>query len=442
MPTPQVTNPANLFTIVSPAGKQADAVGSGPSFGQVFSREIAERQQADQSAKTEAAPAPAKPQQAASGSAQSSSSSTPQAAARPASGEAKQPSKSKVSDEKAANNEEASETKETAEQSPEEVLAMVASLAQMSSAAADGTPVDAPPQETMAMVDPAMLLAASGLTRADQAAMRFGNADLAAGELQSGGKALELDADGRGARMKDMLLEHGLKAGSDAHGNAATRPHSDMHADAAASGDLAALTAKGQELMLNAESQSASSDFSAKLQDTLTQIPASMQSVQQIAHAATRAMEGKAADRLTPAVGSPGWDQALGQKVVWMVAGEQQSASLTLNPPDLGPLQVVLNVTNSQATATFTAAQPEVRQALEAAMPKLRDMLGEAGIQLGQATVNSGSPNQQNQQDSSNASRRGGQGAGGGGDGQAISAAQTSRVLPSSSGQGMVDTFV
>src|SRR5690606_6787543 len=91
--------------------------------------------------------------------------------------------------------------------------------------------------------------------------------------------------------------------------------------------------------------------------------------------------------RLTPPVGTPGWDQALGQRVVWMAGNGQHSASLILNPPELGPLQVVLNVADSQATASFFAAQPEVRQALEAAMPRLRDMLGAAGIELGQANV-------------------------------------------------------
>ena len=103
------------------------------------------------------------------------------------------------------------------------------------------------------------------------------------------------------------------------------------------------------------------------------------------------------ANHLAPRVGTPGWDQSLGQKVVWMASNAQQSASLILNPPDLGPLQVVLSVSNNEATAQFTAAQPEVRQALEASMPKLREMLGEAGIQLGEASVNAGTPgNQQN----------------------------------------------
>jgi flagellar hook-length control protein FliK len=98
---------------------------------------------------------------------------------------------------------------------------------------------------------------------------------------------------------------------------------------------------------------------------------------------------------LAPAVGSNGWDQALGQRVVWMVSGGEQSASLSLNPPDLGPLQVVLNVSQGHATANFTAAQPEVRQALEAAMPRLRDMLENAGISLGQTNVSAGTPQQQ-----------------------------------------------
>lgn len=101
-----------------------------------------------------------------------------------------------------------------------------------------------------------------------------------------------------------------------------------------------------------------------------------------------------AIDKLAPQVGTSGWDQAVGQKVVWMAAGAQSSASLTLNPPDLGPLHVALSMANNQATVSFTAAQPEVRQALEAALPKLREMLGDAGIQMGQASVNAGAPQQ------------------------------------------------
>lgn len=178
---------------------------------------------------------------------------------------------------------------------------------------------------------------------------------------------------------------------------------------------------------------------SAKLQDAL---PAVATGTPQIQPAALNAAQNVAhpTDKLTPQVGSPGWDQALGQKVVWMVAGSQQSASLTLNPPDLGPMQVVLNVSNGQADATFTANQPEVRQALEAALPKLREMMSEAGIQLGQTTISAGMPHQHNKP-----GEQGGQGSRSAGQGADTADSTAPRITGSSritsGGQGLVDTF-
>jgi flagellar hook-length control protein FliK len=57
-------------------------------------------------------------------------------------------------------------------------------------------------------------------------------------------------------------------------------------------------------------------------------------------------------------------------------------------------MQVVLSVTNDQASVTFSANQEEVRQALENALPRLREMMSESGIALGNATVNAGSQGQ------------------------------------------------
>ena len=146
------------------------------------------------------------------------------------------------------------------------------------------------------------------------------------------------------------------------------------------------------------------------------------------------------ADKLTGRVGTPAWDQQLGQKVVWMAAGGDQSATLTLNPPDLGPVQVVLTVTNDQADAAFMSAQPEVRQALEAAMPRLREMMSEAGIAFGSATVSAGTPEQQNNGERATSGERRGNGQGGGVSGGeiAIAPAAGGRSRPSLSA---VDTF-
>lgn len=146
------------------------------------------------------------------------------------------------------------------------------------------------------------------------------------------------------------------------------------------------------------------------------------------------------ADKLTGRVGTPAWDQQLGQKVVWMAAGGDQSATLTLNPPDLGPVQVVLTVTNDQADAAFMSAQPEVRQALEAAMPRLREMMSEAGIAFGSATVSAGTQEQQNNGERAASGERRGNGQGGGVSGGeiAIAPAAGGRSRPSLSA---VDTF-
>ena len=96
--------------------------------------------------------------------------------------------------------------------------------------------------------------------------------------------------------------------------------------------------------------------------------------------------------------GKTGWDQAISQKIVWMVGAAEQTATLSLNPPDLGPLQVVINVSNQMADTTFISNNAEVRQALQDGMANLREKMAESGIQLGQANVNSGG---QSQQDSS-----------------------------------------
>jgi flagellar hook-length control protein FliK len=102
-------------------------------------------------------------------------------------------------------------------------------------------------------------------------------------------------------------------------------------------------------------------------------------------------------EHLPAKFGSPAWDQAIGQKVIWMVAGGRQTAELSLNPPDLGPLKVVLSVSNDQASANFFSSAPEVREALESALPRLRQMMNDAGIQLSGFSVNSNATNQGNQ---------------------------------------------
>ncbi|QTO43257.1 flagellar hook-length control protein FliK [Burkholderia latens] len=93
---------------------------------------------------------------------------------------------------------------------------------------------------------------------------------------------------------------------------------------------------------------------------------------------------------LTPHVGTADWTDALSQKVVFLSNAHQQSAELTLNPPDLGPLQVVLRVADNHAHALFVSQHAQVRDAVEAALPKLREAMEAGGLGLGSATVSDG----------------------------------------------------
>ncbi|SFN71192.1 flagellar hook-length control protein FliK [Nitrosospira briensis] len=141
---------------------------------------------------------------------------------------------------------------------------------------------------------------------------------------------------------------------------------------------------------------------------------------------------------LEPRIGAPGWDNALGQKVLWMVSQQQQVAELSLNPPDLGPLQVVLSINGDQASAVFVSQQADVRQALEAALPRLKEMMADSGINLGNTTVSSDSPQQQREFE-----RQAGPGAryGNGGDGVGGQGIDIGTAYIRSGGNGLVDTF-
>lgn len=134
--------------------------------------------------------------------------------------------------------------------------------------------------------------------------------------------------------------------------------------------------------------------------------------------------------------GKSGWDQAISQKVVWMVGSGEQSATLNLNPPDLGPLQVVINVNNDKADTTFISQNVEVRKALEEGMSTLRDMMGQAGVELGQTNVSTNSQAQQSFEQASKQASRSTTDTGASAPEQLRNSVAVARVA-----NGLVDTF-
>ena len=81
-------------------------------------------------------------------------------------------------------------------------------------------------------------------------------------------------------------------------------------------------------------------------------------------------------------LGQANWDQAVGERIQWMVGQKMQGAQVKLNPANLGPMEVRIQVQNDQASVQFTAHHAVVREALEAALPRLRDMFESSGVEL------------------------------------------------------------
>ena len=136
------------------------------------------------------------------------------------------------------------------------------------------------------------------------------------------------------------------------------------------------------------------------------------------------------------------WAQYFSQKITWLATSDKQTAQITLNPAHMGPIEISLNLDKSSATASFVSANAEVRDAIETAMPRLREMFANAGIELGQTNVSSESFRQQSGNDDGNSNRGAGQGI----TDKAILGADSTlslhaRTFSTQRGNGLVDIF-
>ena len=413
MNTPAINNPANIGSIPA-SPKPSNAGNSDVGFDQVLSREVADRKSA--------------------GDASSAGPNEAGPAAPPSQPNAK-PAMARKSDEKSDDGEPAeiadaaqADSNAQAQAASAQLLALVADVGGLKPAAAAA-------DSTAPKVDATSIASA-------------GKGDALLAGVRDTTTATGADKD---AALKPQTAQTdfavALKFGADARQASDTKTSNgtDTRTDPRAMLTTATAVAGTAALATDLKAQDGQTALPAidlgalKVKEMPATIAAGMAPLQPAAFNA-QALAVHPTDRVTPQVGTAGWDQALGQKVVWMVAGAQQSATLSLNPPDLGPLHVVLNVSNSHATATFTAAQPEVRQALEAALPRLREMLGDAGIQLGQATVGSGNPNS-NWGAGSEPSQRGAARAGESAGDALGTPLRTSRIQANNGGLGLVDTF-
>lgn len=140
-------------------------------------------------------------------------------------------------------------------------------------------------------------------------------------------------------------------------------------------------------------------------------------------------------------INSPQWSDDVGQNLVWMAKNGVETARLSINPPQLGPIEITLSLNKEHATAHFVSAHSEVREVLEQALPRLRQILEGAGVQLGQADVSG----QSQQQFAQNSGRARDDGPAFGLEQPTLSdkaAVDASGAVRIQRGNGLVDTFV
>ncbi len=93
------------------------------------------------------------------------------------------------------------------------------------------------------------------------------------------------------------------------------------------------------------------------------------------------------APAMTRPFNHPQWQNEFSERIVWMHNKSIPVAELRLNPQHLGPISIRIDVNQDQATIGFIAQQASVREAIEAAIPRLREMLNSQQLNLAEVNV-------------------------------------------------------
>ena len=115
------------------------------------------------------------------------------------------------------------------------------------------------------------------------------------------------------------------------------------------------------------------------------------------------------------------------ERINMMMAKNLKYVDIRLDPPELGKIQIKLSINQDQASVQFTVNNPQTRDIVEQAMPRLREMLQQQGLQLAQSSVQQESSQQfAGHQNNSSAQSQSGQ--------------QSSTVATTAEGQSMTES--
>lgn len=100
---------------------------------------------------------------------------------------------------------------------------------------------------------------------------------------------------------------------------------------------------------------------------------------------------------MASSLGDPSWDGELLGRVNILVKGGVQEAKIQLSPPDMGRLEIKISTEGDSTKVMFAVENVAARDAIEQAMPRLRELLEQGGLQLSHSEVADHSQSQKEQ---------------------------------------------
>ncbi len=92
----------------------------------------------------------------------------------------------------------------------------------------------------------------------------------------------------------------------------------------------------------------------------------------------------------TTAAQQPAFEQALGERLARLVQEGRHDARVKRHPAELGSIDIRLSVDGDSTRISLVSPNAAVRDALEHAVPRLRELLGSAGLDLTHVNVGTG----------------------------------------------------
>ncbi|CAM4077130.1 flagellar hook-length control protein FliK [Pseudoalteromonas ostreae] len=81
----------------------------------------------------------------------------------------------------------------------------------------------------------------------------------------------------------------------------------------------------------------------------------------------------------------------LQERVSALLSINNKEAEIRLDPPEMGSMQIRIRSDAEQAQINFVVQNQQAKEALEQSMPRLREMLAQQGIELGESSIQQGS---------------------------------------------------